>query len=77
MLTCGQSIANIRGIRAMALDSTFRDKFQTDAVSAKGIGQRDAWVIAIGAAMSAALPLFVQGESLAYFETSTLIPQPS
>lgn len=47
----------------MALDSTFRDKFQSDATSARFLGQRDAWMIAIGAAMSAALPLFVQGTS--------------
>lgn len=58
-----QSIANIRGIRAMALDSTFRDKFQTDAASAKYLGSRDAWVIATGAAMSAGIPLFIQGTS--------------
>jgi uncharacterized protein YbjT (DUF2867 family) len=46
----------------MALDSTFLEKFKSDALAAKSLGQRDAWAIAIGAAMSAGLPLFIQGE---------------
>jgi hypothetical protein len=46
----------------MALDSTFTEKFKTDALSAKSLGQRDAWGIAMGAAMSAGLPMFIQGE---------------
>jgi hypothetical protein len=47
----------------MALGSTFLEKFKSEAQSAKSLGQRDAWAIAIGAAMSAGLPLFIQGES--------------
>jgi hypothetical protein len=47
----------------MALGSTFLDKFQSEAQSAKSLGQRDAWGVALGAAMSAGLPLFIQGAS--------------
>ena len=47
----------------MALGSTFLDKFQAEAQSAKSLGQRDAWGVALGAAMSAGLPLFIQGMS--------------
>jgi hypothetical protein len=47
----------------MALDSTFREKFRSDALAAKALGQKDAWGIAIGAAMSAGLPMFIQGTS--------------
>jgi len=47
----------------MALNSTFIEKFKSDAHAAKSLGQRDAWAIAIGSAMSAGLPLFIQGES--------------
>jgi hypothetical protein len=39
------------------------DKFQGEAQSAKSLGQRDAWGVALGAAMSAGLPLFIQGGS--------------
>lgn len=46
----------------MALDSTFRDKFRLDADLARYLGQRDAWMIAVGAAISAAMPLMLQGE---------------
>jgi hypothetical protein len=46
----------------MALDSTFRDKFRLDADLARYLGQRDAWMIAVGAAISAALPLMLQGK---------------
>lgn len=48
----------------MALGSTFLEKFQGEAQSAKSLGQRDAWGVAIGAAMSAGLPLFIQGTFL-------------
>jgi len=47
----------------MALGSTFLDKFQGEAQAAKSLGQRDAWGVALGAAMSAGLPLFIQGRS--------------
>lgn len=50
----------------MALGSTFLDKFHSEAQSAKSLGQRDAWGVAIGAAMSAGLPLFIQGMSFPY-----------
>lgn len=46
----------------MALDDTFLEKFRTDARSAKTLGKRDAWVIAVGGALSAGLIFFVQGE---------------
>jgi hypothetical protein len=47
----------------MSLGSTFLDKFQGEAQAAKSLGQRDAWGVALGAAMSAGLPLFIQGTS--------------
>jgi hypothetical protein len=50
----------------MALGSTFLDKFQGEAQSAKSLGQRDAWGVALGAAMSAGLPLFIQGMSFPF-----------
>jgi hypothetical protein len=50
----------------MALGSTFLDKFQSEAQSAKSLGQRDAWGVALGAAMSAGLPLFIQGMSFPF-----------
>lgn len=46
----------------MALGSTFTEKFKSEAQAAKSLGQRDAWGVAIGAAMSAGLPLFIQGK---------------
>ena len=55
-----QSVANVRGIRAMALDGTFRKEFMRDAVAAKATGTRTGWFVAIGLAASAALPLFAQ-----------------
>ena len=56
-----QSISNIREIRAMALDGTFRDQFVTDAAHARKTGKRVAWVVAIGLAATAGVPLFAQG----------------
>lgn len=47
----------------MALDTTLREKFKIDADLARYFGQRDAWSIAVGAAISAALPLMLQGKS--------------
>ncbi|WRT66924.1 uncharacterized protein IL334_003889 [Kwoniella shivajii] len=55
-----ESIANIRGIRAMTLDSAFRAKFQQDAIQAKQLGDKTAWTIAMGGAVAAAIPLFAQ-----------------
>ncbi len=59
-----QSISNIRGIRVMALDVTFRERFQEDAKAAKQTGRRAAWVVAVGTGATAGLPLFAQGERL-------------
>lgn len=50
----------------MALGSAFFDKFSSEARAAKSLGQRDAWGIAIGAALSAGLPLFIQGKSCSF-----------
>lgn len=58
-----QSVSNIRGIRAMALECTFRKQFTVEAKSAKKTGNIAAWYVAIGIGASAALPLFAQGES--------------
>ncbi|WWD10364.1 hypothetical protein V865_008499 [Kwoniella europaea PYCC6329] len=55
-----ESIANIRGIRAMALDSAFQAKFQQDAIKAKQLGDKTAWTLAMGGAVASALPLFAQ-----------------
>lgn len=46
----------------MALEDTFRAKFESDAKSAKKTGQVAAWYVAIGVGASAGLPLFAQGE---------------
>ena len=54
----------------MALGSTFLDKFQGEAQAAKSLGQRDAWGVALGAAMSAGLPLFIQGASFPFVSKS-------
>lgn len=58
-----QSVSNVRGIRAMALEDTFRTKFEQHAGKAKKTGNLAAWYVAIGMGASAALPLFAQGES--------------
>ncbi|OCF35279.1 ATP-binding cassette, subfamily B (MDR/TAP), member 1 [Kwoniella heveanensis BCC8398] len=55
-----ESISNIRGIRAMALDGVFLEKFEQDAKEAKRLGKRAGWVIAVGGAVVAGLPLFAQ-----------------
>ncbi|WVR05015.1 hypothetical protein IAU60_002027 [Kwoniella sp. DSM 27419] len=55
-----ESIANVRGIRAMALDSAFLEKFSTDARRAKVLGYRAAWFIAMSGGVSGGLPLFAQ-----------------
>ena len=59
-----QSIANIRGIRAMALDGIFRERFDRDAALARRGARRDAWRVAVGAGMSGGMMMFCQGESL-------------
>ncbi|WVW83353.1 hypothetical protein I302_105372 [Kwoniella bestiolae CBS 10118] len=58
--TFHESISNIRGIRAMALDSAFQVKFQQDAARAKQLGDKTAWTLAMGGAVASALPLFAQ-----------------
>ncbi|WWD15747.1 hypothetical protein CI109_100169 [Kwoniella shandongensis] len=55
-----ESIANVRGIRAMALDSAFLERFERDATAASRIGKRAAWFFAFGNAISSCLPLFAQ-----------------
>ncbi|WVF72422.1 hypothetical protein IAT40_007237 [Kwoniella sp. CBS 6097] len=55
-----ESISNIRGIRAMALDGVIQEKFEQDARDAKKLGKRAGWVIAVGGAVVAGLPLFAQ-----------------
>ncbi|ODN99237.1 hypothetical protein I350_07396 [Cryptococcus amylolentus CBS 6273] len=55
-----ESVANVRGIRAMALDGAFEDRFATDAKAAKSVGKRSAWNMAIGGAIGGCLPLFAQ-----------------
>jgi hypothetical protein len=47
----------------MALQSAFREKFDGEAMSAEQNGKRAAWVIAIGGAATAGMPLFSQGRS--------------
>lgn len=47
----------------MALEDTFRSKFQQHAKKAKKTGNLAAWYVAIGMGASAALPLFAQGMS--------------
>lgn len=56
-----QSVANVRGIRAMALDSAFEKRFEEDASNARKTGNRSAWAMAMGGAIGGGLPLFAQG----------------
>ncbi|KAK8869976.1 hypothetical protein IAR55_000546 [Kwoniella newhampshirensis] len=55
-----ESIANVRGIRAMTLDSAFLERFDNEAREAEKVGKRSAWILAIGSSFSAGLPLFAQ-----------------
>nr|XP_018264066.1 ATP-binding cassette, subfamily B (MDR/TAP), member 1 [Kwoniella dejecticola CBS 10117]OBR86224.1 ATP-binding cassette, subfamily B (MDR/TAP), member 1 [Kwoniella dejecticola CBS 10117] len=55
-----ESISNIRGIRAMALDSAFQEKFDKDAINAKRLGDRAAWGAAVGGAIASGITLFAQ-----------------
>ncbi|WVN89031.1 uncharacterized protein L203_104247 [Cryptococcus depauperatus CBS 7841] len=68
-----ESVANIRGIRAMALDGAFHKRFVTNVKMAKRIGDRSAWAIAIGGSVAGGLPLFAQ--ALMNFAGSTFILQ--
>lgn len=52
-----QSVSNIRGIRAMALESTFRDKFAIEASAAQRTGKMAAFYVGVGIAVSACMPL--------------------
>jgi hypothetical protein len=47
----------------MALEDTFRTKFEQHAKKAKKTGKLAAWYVAIGMGASAGLPLFAQGAS--------------
>ncbi|WVQ71433.1 hypothetical protein IAR50_000970 [Cryptococcus sp. DSM 104548] len=55
-----ESVANVRGIRAMALNDAFEDRFAKNAKAAKAAGKRSAWNMAIGGAIGGCLPLFAQ-----------------
>ncbi|KIR76978.1 ATP-binding cassette, subfamily B (MDR/TAP), member 1 [Cryptococcus gattii EJB2] len=55
-----ESVANVRGIRAMALDGAFEKRFEEDANNAKKTGNRSAWAMAMGGAIAGGLPLFAQ-----------------
>ena len=57
-----QSVANVRGIRAMALEGTFSARFDTDAAAALQSGKNAGWAIAVGVGFIAGIPLFAQGE---------------
>ena len=54
----------------MALDGVFLEKFKQEAEDALQSGYIRAWVVALGTAASAALPLFAQGRYIAAFCTS-------
>lgn len=47
----------------MALDVTFRERFNGDASMAEKHGKRAAWVVALGGGCTAAIPLLAQGMS--------------
>lgn len=55
-------MANVRGIRAMALQSTFREKFEMEARDAENTGRKVGWFVAVGFGMSSAIPLVAVGE---------------
>lgn len=55
-----ESVANIRGIRAMGLETSFRDKFTEHAEDARKSGQDAAWLNGIGLGVAVAIPIFAQ-----------------
>ncbi|WVQ78127.1 hypothetical protein IAT38_000208 [Cryptococcus sp. DSM 104549] len=55
-----ESVANVRGIRAMAFDNAFKERFEVGAKSARKMGKNSGWVIAIGGCVAGGLPLFAQ-----------------
>ncbi|ORX39720.1 P-loop containing nucleoside triphosphate hydrolase protein [Kockovaella imperatae] len=55
-----ECVANLRGIRAMALEKTFNARFEADASSALSTGKRTGWAVAIGIGFVAGMPFFAQ-----------------
>ncbi|KAL1411210.1 ATP-dependent permease [Vanrija albida] len=55
-----ESVANIRGIRAMGLESSFHTKFTEHADDARKSGQDAAWLNGIGLGVAVAIPIFAQ-----------------
>jgi ATP-binding cassette subfamily B (MDR/TAP) protein 1 len=58
-----QSVANVRGIRSMALEGTFREKFLAEAIATEKTGKNAGYFLAIGTAAIAAIPLWAMGRS--------------
>lgn len=58
----GQSVANVRGIRSMALESSFSKRFILESKEAQRSATSAAWTTSFGPAFAYCLPLFTQGE---------------
>lgn len=57
-----QSVANVRSIRAMALDQTFGTKFLTELDAALVSGNKAAFGTGAGSGTATVLPYFIQGK---------------
>jgi ABC-type bacteriocin/lantibiotic exporter with double-glycine peptidase domain len=50
----------VRGIRAMALEQSFTQRFAAESAEARRHAQRAIWTTAIGTSINMAMPLFAQ-----------------
>ncbi|BEI86575.1 hypothetical protein CcaverHIS002_0608620 [Cutaneotrichosporon cavernicola] len=55
-----EAVANVRGIRAMALEQSFTQRFMSESAEARTHAQRAIWSTALGSAFNCAMPLFAQ-----------------
>ncbi|GMK57918.1 hypothetical protein CspeluHIS016_0407520 [Cutaneotrichosporon spelunceum] len=55
-----EAVANVRGIRAMALEQSFTQRFMAEAAEARRHAQRAIWTTAIGTSVNNAMPLLAQ-----------------
>lgn len=70
-----QTVANIRGIRAMALNGVFREKFDANAAETRKIGYKGAFVMSVGGGLTQGLPILSQGQHQRWCLNLVLIPQ--
>ncbi|TXT04212.1 uncharacterized protein COLE_07909 [Cutaneotrichosporon oleaginosum] len=55
-----EAVANVRGIRAMALEQSFTQRFAAESAEARRHAQRAIWTTAIGTSINMSMPLFAQ-----------------